>query len=350
MNINRTLLDKTYSDNPPSADYLLQYNVERSDIEDFLLTKRSFKNRQTKAFEIIEGIFSHHGKEVLLQHLTELARVEKGAMVIQPRLRDHVVHALLSFVLGIYVNERLLGGAVNKFVWKLAGLLHDVAYPIEISHDVMASIPCTMSKTAGRLGVPAPHLVATTRIDGLEDLMNGVNSLRLIQDRVSSWGLHVDVSGVYKQMQAGRPRHGMYGALAVLRVLDMMYQMHNPERAHKKVLTVMPDLDWNQQYFDQEIVSACTSIFLHDLPPECFNGVKISRQRAPVAFLLRLCDALQDWERPSKQAQRGRPATKYDIEILPSGLTFRMQTNDAHRKKLRNEIQSVLDAPDILIV
>jgi hypothetical protein len=350
MNVNEALLERTFSDNLPPVDYLADYNLSRADIEEFLFAARSFEDRQAKAIEIIEAVFSYHGKEELLRYLTELARIESGIKEIQPWLRDHVVHALLSFVLGIYINERLLKGAVNRFVWKLAGLLHDVAYPIEVAHNVLASLPSTMSEIARRLEVPAPTLVATTKIDGLETLENGASSLDLIQDRITSWGLNVDVLGTYREMQAGRPCHGMYSALAVLRVLDLMYQKYNPKREHKRIPAVMPYLDWNQRYFEQEVVCACTAIFLHNLPPARFNGVKISRQRAPVAFLLKLCDALQDWERPSKREPAGTPATAYDIDIRLSGLSLSARVENMRKTKIRNEIESVLDAPDVQVV
>jgi len=351
MNINKTIqrliLDPTHR----PFDLYAEYGCFREEIEDFLLGQRNFEDRQQKAIEIIEGILTYHGKEDLLKNLTELARIEHVIIELEARFRDHVVHALNSFILGIYINESWMAQKANCFQWKLAGLLHDVAYPAEISYSILGSLPGTLNRKAEELGFPLHRISYAARLDGLEQLLNGVNALDLIQKRVYEWGLQIKVHDEYFQMvRRGIPCHGMYTGLCVLWVLDMMYEKNNPGRRHEDVRAVMPYLSWNQEYFERDIVSACAAIFIHNLPSHCFRSAKINRERSPLAFLLRLSDELQDWERPSRQNPNGESANNFDIENEQGILTLRAIISEEKKCRMREKIFSTLDAPDIRIL
>ena len=104
MNINETILSSMANRDQDSIDLFAKYGCSRGEIEDFLFEHRSFEDRQQKAIDIIEGILTYHGKEDLLKNLTELARIEHAIIELEARFRDHVVHALNSFILGIYIT------------------------------------------------------------------------------------------------------------------------------------------------------------------------------------------------------------------------------------------------------
>ena len=351
MNINERLLELTGNLNPSLHDYLSEYSCHRKDIKDFLLTKRAFLDRQSKAKEIINKVITHHGKAHLLEHVTDLAKIEHGIQELAPCLRDHVVHAVLGFILGIYLNESWMSEKASRFQWKLSGLLHDVAYPAEIAHDILDSMPKTLNGIAADLGFSARRVRGVTQIEGLENLHHGFNSLDLIQDRINEWGLRFGVRDEYERMlREGRPCHGMYSSLSLLWVLDMMYEKNNPDRLHEDIPAEQPYLSWNQRYFEQDIVSACTAIFLHNLPVHCFRAAKIDRKRAPLAFLLKLTDSLQEWERPSKQNPDGWMATNFDINDNSDILTMMAKIPEDRKEKIRAEIRDILIAPDILVV
>ena len=113
------------------------YDLDLNDFDRFLADNCEFQERQRLAIKIIEDIITTHGKKNLLRCVTELARVEYNIRELQPWVRDHVVHALLSFILGININEKFLNSSVDYFQWKLAGLLHDVGYPVQIAKDIL---------------------------------------------------------------------------------------------------------------------------------------------------------------------------------------------------------------------
>jgi hypothetical protein len=351
MNINETILSSMANRDQYAIDLFAEYGCSRAEIEDFLFKHRNFEDRQQKAIDIIEGILTYHGKEDLLKNLTELARIEHAIIELEARFRDHVVHALNSFILGIYINESWMTQKANRFQWKLAGLLHDVAYPAEIAHSILGSLPRTLNRTAEELGFPLHRIGYGARLDGLEQLLNGINALDLIQKRIDEWDLQINVHDEYLQtVREGIPCHGMYTGLCVLWVLDMMYEKNNPGRRHEDIRAVMPYLSWNQQYFERDIVSACAAIFIHNLPPRCFLNAKISRENSPLAFLLRLSDELQDWERPSRQNPDGEPSTNFDIENDQGILTLRTLISEEKKQKMREIIYSTLVVPNVKIL
>src|SRR5262249_25436902 len=130
MNINQKLIDGI-------GPAFHKYDVSPSDVGRVLLDKVDFEERQKRAISFIDGVLTEHAKGRLLAYVTQLAAVESGSRQLDPRQRDHVVHAVRVFVLGISLNEFFLGpNAVDPFQWKIAGLTHDVGYPLQIASKV----------------------------------------------------------------------------------------------------------------------------------------------------------------------------------------------------------------------
>jgi len=184
-------------------------------------------------------------------------------------------------------------------------------------------------------------------------LQNSVNSFDLIQKRLNKWDLQIDASKAYNQMiDSGKTCHGMISSLAVLYLVDLLYQKFNQKREYKDCYMrrgpLAGDVNFNQVYFERDVVSACTAIFIHNLPSKWFANARIDRSKAPVAFLLKLSDSLQIWERPSKENPTGFPATKFDMKIQDGQLFFYANISDDKNKKMTNDI-STLIAPDIHI-
>ena len=353
MNINRILLDGI-------APFLESYYCKYSDIKEFLVFDGSFEERQRKAIHIIEDIMVEHRKEDLLRNVEELANVEYAIRELQPSARDHVVHALLSFILGVYINENFLkpvsSVGVDRFQWKLAGLLHDIGYPAEVAQSaILRHFAETINEIKRRLDVEAPDVGFKVVPFGFEELTDGFNSFDLIQNRLNSWGLQINARGEYNEMIKSKEiRHDIISSLAILHVVDFLYHKYNPERRHKAISPPPGkyfghDVNFNQKYFEEDVVSACAAIYIHSLPGKCFDHSKIDRSRAPVAFLLKLSDALQIWKRPSIKNPTGFAASLFDIEVVNGELRFRADIPKSEKDKINNEISSVLIAQDIRI-
>lgn len=330
-------------------------------IKPFLIFRKDFWVRQQEAISIIEDIMNVHGKKDLIHTVIELARVEQGIRELAIWARDHVVHALLSFVLGIYLNEKILrplsATPVDDFQWKLAGLFHDVGYPMEMAMEALVkpfvdTINISKRRIA-RDNIDAPDISYKFTPPAFDRLQNNVNSFDLIQERLNTWDLQIDARKSYNEMiDSGRVCHGMISSLAVLYLVDLLYQRFNKKREYKDCfMRRRPhagDINFNQEYFERDVVSACTAIFIHNLPSKWFASAQINRTKSPVAFLLKLSDSLQIWERPSKKNPTGFPAARFDIKIKNDQLFFYADVPDDKIGEIKSDI-STLIAPDIQI-
>jgi hypothetical protein len=329
------------------------YGCNYGEIKDFLTSKTDFIRRQQKAIEIVDGIMTMHGKQELRSHVSELAKVEHGIRELQPWVRDHVVHALLSFLLGIYLNENLLrliiGMPVNEFQWKLAGLFHDIAYPVQIAKDILKPYTKRINDIKLRLGVPAPDVQFRVVPIGLDRLTTGIDSFELLQKCIDTWGLQINARVEFDNMvQRADICHGMISSLTLLYVIDLMYHKFNPKRLYEDVEMDRTNISWNQCYFEDDVVPACAAIFVHNLPARCFAEARIDPIRAPLAYLLKLSDSLQEWDRPSLDNPNGLPSSAFDIGADETAILFHVSI-PAVLRKIQNEMDTVIITNNVQI-
>jgi hypothetical protein len=345
MNINNTLVE-FLSNSDFSA-----YGCLNGEFCEFLGSWDSFLDHQNKAIRLIEKIMTRHGKELLLIHVIQLAKVEMGIRQLEPWVRDHVVHALLTYILGIYVNERFLKmrniPIVNTFQWKIAGMFHDVGYPIQIAKDLMSPFADEINQITYSLGFPTSTVSFRVVPIGLEQLQNGRTSLGLFQSAFDNWQIDIDAQQHYQRMiNTGDVCHGIISAMAIIHIIDLMYQKHNPSRNHGAL--IIGGHNWNESYFENDVVPACAAIFLHNLPSDHFMNARINADVAPLPFLLRLCDTLQDWGRPSQTHPKGLSPKMFDIDVQDGKLIFHVQSKE--KIEHYSELLSPLQIDDILTI
>jgi hypothetical protein len=337
------------------SKYLIKYDCSQEEIGYFLNFGGTFLERQRCAIHILEGIMTAHGKKELLRQVSELARVEYNIRELEPKSRDHVVHALLSSILGIYINENYLGKihdiTVDDFQWKLAGLFHDIGYPIEISVRVMQSFADKINEIRRNFSDTRSDIYFQTVPVGLDNLENGVSSLDLIQKCLDGWGLKIDARKTYYEVNNhGKIDHGTISALSVLYLVDIMYQNYNPRREYGDICKPETKINFNQKYFEEDVVSSCAAIFIHNLPKQYFSAAKIDLKKSPIAYLLKLSDCLQQWERPSREEPKGFTANQFNIEIIDKQLVFLANVSPDRRKNIEIEISSTLMTPDTIVL
>ncbi len=345
MNINEFILDKI-------SVSLLKYKTYQSeDLENFLFFRKRFQNKQKLAIKIIEDIMASHGKEDIFKYVSYLADVEYGTLGLNQRYRDHVVHALLTFLLGIYFKECFFQEnlELSPFQWKIASLFHDIAYPVQVSNDILMGYIKNMNAIKARFQKNEKRIKVKLDFDNLIELENKINSLELIQDNLKKSKINIDVEYVYNEMLTNNIIcHGVISSLSVLSVIDGMYQKFNPNREYRRISSDdMPGVDWNQANFDNDIIPACAAIFVHNLDKKYFKNKRLDRSKSPIAFLLKLSDTLQDWERPTEINNDGISANKYKIDIKDNKLIFLSPI--ARTSKLVEEINDYLEANDVNI-
>lgn len=102
----------------------------------------AFSERKEKSNDIIEKLLDRHDKIDMLMFLKKLAIIELEIQEFQPRIRDHVLHAFNTFILGVYIMKNVKfpsrEGAYfdYPFMWKLCAPTHDIGYPIEFAHNI----------------------------------------------------------------------------------------------------------------------------------------------------------------------------------------------------------------------
>ena len=71
------------------------------------IDKSKFEERQKKSLTIIKKILDIHGKEDIVHFLGKLASIEPKIQELQPWVRDHVVHAINTFLIGVFILEKV---------------------------------------------------------------------------------------------------------------------------------------------------------------------------------------------------------------------------------------------------
>lgn len=347
MGINQTLLREI-------DPFLEKYDCEKRDIERVLNSphvferyfyrQRALETRRRGVLNSISAIMEPHGKRHLFEHVSQLCKLEDGMRLLLPHHRDHVIHALLCFVLGIYINERFIPNcnaqSADNFQWEIAALFHDVGYPVEMASKAILGPYYETMKGHATSQQPLPDVFCK--------LSKGQTSLALIQAQIDKWSLSIDVEAEYQKMS--RPKyvnHGIISAITILNRIDTLYQKQNPNGEYRRKLSE-GNVDWNQKYFDEDIVPACSAIFVHGLNSTCFKKSRIALSRAPVAFLLKLTDTLQEWDRPLK-AGDSYPSTLFDIEVNDGRLIFFARIPDLIKRRMRSEITDCLEDPHVEI-
>lgn len=336
MAINDTLI-QFFEDNGYD---LWSVSADNQKIVEFLRADIHKKNLLAK--DLFVNIIKQHNKKSLLICLTTLNEIEEQTKTAFIWLRDHYVHALNTFLLGVYINHQFLNRRVDLFQWKLASLFHDIAYPLELANNLIKPYLENMKNIKNNEGKTTISDV-TINFFNMYKLESRTNSFQYIQSRFKKWMLDIDARAIYNEMNQNKDiDHGIFSGLTLLQLIESLYKKNNPEQIkdyHEK-----HGSNWNWEIFEDDIVSACSAIYLHNLKnfPRTVN-----KNNSPLAYLLKLCDELQDWERPNINLPEGKSVANYDIKISNGKLIFTVSMEN-DRNKIKINI-SCLNDMDISI-
>ena len=291
------------------------------------IIKARFLKRQEKSVEIIRKILDVHGKAKIVKFLGQLASLEPFIQQLQPWVRDHVVHAINTFILGAYILEKVnfppfKGTRFDyPFIWKLCGPTHDLGYPIEIARNLQNPFIDKMNDIIDDINSPSPKVELKAYPENLNMLCENIDANDLIQDRLTDWALGIDIEDYYQWLKnKNKTDHGVISALAQLKVIEALYFNANPKRKDKDI--VRNGFNHNQRNFSLDIVSASSALFIHNISLNYYGfSQKISFNITPLAFLLFLCDTFQEWDRYSEN----RPVysgVDFDIECTNSSISL----------------------------
>ena len=380
--INEKLKSITYGNlnwvnlNENEPDYHNKIKTFNDTILRFLNTPpKHYINRQCLANKIIQFLLREHGKYEAALPMEHLGTIERLMIPFFNPLRDHLIHSVLTYLLGGYIISKLsLFGQylhnstkLTPYSWKLTALLHDVGYPFEITSyfndiyskrygdakKVQSKIIDQINKTIelnGATDSPKIDLSQPNWLDQLSELSGGICSINIIKDRIDrdgyglSWGYtNINVLKLFQETKEnigriGEPvNHGIIGAMIVLKYMDSYFEKHN--HCHHWEYGKINGRDYSYKIFVNQIINSCVSIFLHSIPRPTIGEKTISIDKSPLAFLLKLCDEFQDWERLKSKAKQDKfidndtikmdyhKSDKYDIEITDTELRFKAPVN-----------------------
>lgn len=302
-----------------------------------------FLNDETKetAFAVYLAFFDSYRIKLagtsnpFIDLLDVLRSYEENASTLIDKQRDHYIHSVNVFILGLcfYVQNKKFKNIFDEvnldrldypyfystrheeffFRWGIASLFHDVGYPVEIIGKQIgkfinfASAVDNEAKTTARLEfdnfealntisevIPKKDFTKSyyekyetcVYIDLLKplDLLAHKLHLSLGVDLKEIKGALGNFVGT--MAKSGFIDHGFYSALIVLKWNGFLIQSCN----------------YKPEYFYYPVLDSASAILLHNFyknvimkPP--FSKGHLSPFEHPIAYLLILCDELQEWNR-----------------------------------------------------
>lgn len=256
-----------------------------------------------------------------------------------PRYRDHFIHSFNVFILGHYIIRRLImiiqssEGTFFKsnnprLSWMLTSTFHDIAYPIQQIELLLNTFFKSFIGIDPEYSINVRDIITPIYYDFLKFICNWhKNPLNPDFKNIQN----IDLS-LYDLVNAKllKKDHGVISALILLHLLGIRQGFLNSS-------------DHNFLYVH---LPASHSICLHNL------DLKIDFTKYPLAFLLILCDEIQDWGRPTKEINQDL-IYLYDINIdgskIPT-IIFNVAISENRGNNLKNILSKRLQTSHLIKV
>ena len=362
-------------------------------IMEFLKTKNTDSAHKVyETFFIAYWIGIQHENNPFLELPQNMKKFEENAGCLIKGHRDHYIHTVFVFLLGIAIyetndnfKESFNEYALNKkkypdsydtpneeffYRWGLASLFHDIAYPLEITLkqankylDFIWSYPEDADRK-GKIKMDLSHFEDFILLPVLEpntepkhkffekypDFKPPIDARSILSKSISNnFSLEFDkvegelIDFVEHMKEDSFIDHGFYSALIMLR-------WH-----HYLVETAK----WNPAYFYFPVADSASAIFLHNyykygLMKEPFNLKCMKVKSHPIAYLLILCDGLQEWDRKGFSEEdliAPTTTTNFDVVInnLKMEIHYKLDEKDGNHifKDVPKRLSEVIQISDL---
>lgn len=203
-----------------------------------------------------------------------------------PYYRDHFIHSFNVFILGYYIINRIkavlpsFDFKSNDFnlTWMLASTFHDVAYPMQRMEDWLNDLFDKFLGVNPRFHYDIAQVIPMIYTDFIKMISRWHK--QPLQGPLGSQAL-LDLDWTFYDQVCAKlveKDHGVLGGLMLAHLLAVKEGFAG-ERKWDFLFNHLP---------------ACHSICVHNLPSLC-----IEFRKHPLAFLLILCDEMQEWGRPA---------------------------------------------------
>lgn len=213
--------------------------------------------------------------------------------------RDHFIHSFNVFLLGYYIINKMREVFPNKhyfgnnedhinLTWMLTSTFHDVAYPVQETESWLNGLFEKFLGVKPNFSINIGQILPIIYIDFMR-LLSKYHS-RTTQGVLENEFLATDWR-FYNELgsELTKKNHGVIGALMLCHRMAIRegFLKQHPDRDDERN-------PWN---FLRDHMPACHAISVHDM-----ESIRVLFKKFPFAYLLILCDELQDWGRPSKRA------------------------------------------------
>lgn len=296
-------------------------------------------NTMSKLLEFLSD-HEYHSGELLTKH------------------RDHYSHSVYVFALGlaIYANDKKFNKIISDFykqenfndtkflyLWGLTALFHDIGYPFQLAHEQIKSY---VEELWGENNSINPFVS-----------FNNMDRLLSLSDNLKEKCRFSSVETIDELLAYGINYRLNYPLHILLKLLQKRYQNQREYIDHGYFSTVLlaHRLTESNVQLTDSILDVLTAISLHnnlnryDLSAELKISTAISPYKHPLAYLLILCDELQNWDRTAfGYVSKKDPLAwtvevnitdeKIDIHYIFDSFTV-VDTNDVerHRKNINVE-------------
>jgi len=250
-----------------------------------------------------------------------------------PYYRDHFIHSFNVFTLGYYIINRtkavlpsfdFKSNAFN-LTWMLASTFHDVAYPMQKMENWLNELFDKFLGVNPRFHYDITQVIPMIYTDFLKMISRWHK--QPLQGPLGTQDL-LDLDWTFYDETCAKlveKDHGVLGGLMLAHLLAVKEGFAG-ERTWDFLFNHLP---------------ACHSICVHNLSSLC-----IGFRKHPLAFLLILCDEMQEWGRPSKLENMDN-IRLLDVDVSLEGerivVTFDALISHERQKLLRKELNRHID-------
>ncbi len=292
------------------------FGLLRKAISDFIANESEYNAKAV--YEFFLAIYRQSGSDgsPLADMMDVMHDYEVKASVLTEHQRDHYIHSVNVFILGMYLYEsnEAVREAFDKvngkgtfgspeesflFSWGNAALFHDIGYPVEIATNQIKTFMRTVADADGGRSKAKVRIDVLPR-DDLFVVQTGPDegqSSRIRADEFLSAAICKKIGkctedmdsivlGYYERMRDELfIDHGFFSAIILL----------------KSYATLLQSARMDRERFDTEVADSASAILLHNLYPNVLSKErsfgKLGVGDHPTGYLLILCDALQEWNR-----------------------------------------------------
>lgn len=310
-----------------------------------------------------------------------MKKFEETAGCLIEKQRDHYVHTVFVFITGLAIfdknqnfEKKFNEYALDKknypdsyntkneeffYRWGLASLFHDIAYPLQITLeqakkylDFVWGYPSNISKDSKIIMelsnfekfINLPVIKPDPKYkDEFIKKYHGYkfhkDAILLLSQSISS-NFSSDIGDIstnlYNFIENMKENnfidHGFYSAVIMLRWYYYLVKTTN----------------WNPSYFYFPVVDSASAILLHNyyrhqLMKKPFNFKCMKVKNHPIAYLLILCDELQEWNRKSfgEIDSSNRPITDFNMKITDSKMEIYYKDGNTFKEKTTSIYETI---------